>query len=191
MTGRRLLRLLALVAPLLAAPGCLTHMFAPSETQEDMDEQLDKLAIPEDFIEVERTKGEIQTTMNAPEPAYVTRTFAAPVKDRDLCVELAEMSRPFGQIEKDYSTVVNERHCSYRLQIEAGWSEVLSVWSYRLRIQATPREEVRRFVNDASCHAEWQEIEASGRVGGVTGGRSIPCWLPEGHALVKFTVTHE
>lgn len=184
----RSLRRALLVLPLLVTPGCF--LFIP-DTHDDMDRRLDGLRLPPGFQELYRERSGHRAGVTAGPDPSVSRTFAAPWKDRELCDELEALARSLGTLQPIASEINSPQLCSFQVQIGAGLdARLVGVWSYRLWISAQSRELVRRRTTDAKCRDELRRVQSTHRARyGVTGGRSLECWLPPGYAHVTFIVT--
>lgn len=158
-----------------------------------MSRQLDRIDLPDGFVRVGGGAGGLRSGFAAASAPYVTRTFVAPWKERALCDELEELAESLGEPLPLAGRVQGEQLCTFQRQIGSGWSaHLVGVTSYRLWIQARSRDLVRRYTSDAQCRDELRRLGSkSMSQGATTGGRSLPCRLLPGQAVVEFHVTGE
>ena len=158
-----------------------------------MARRIDALDLPPGYVEISRDWGGSRNRFAAPPAPYVSRTFATPWRDGALCDDVETLARSLGTLElhEPLTPDGSGQYCHFRLWIGSGWrARLVGVFRYRLFLQAKSRSLVRRHTTDAKCRAELRRLGSEGTLGrGITGGRSVGCWLAPDHGLVEMRVT--
>lgn len=162
----------------LSLQGCI----GPPDTFDDMWDQLDQVAIPDDFTLVGEEYYGARSRAGAAPPPTVTRTYSARWDNSGLCDRISALLGNYGRVE-----TYRAGTCGFRTTIPSGWrARFVSVSRYDLSIYARSPETVTNLSADRCAEAR-SAYEDSHPEGSYL-FRPEECWVPPGEAYVSITV---
>jgi hypothetical protein len=155
--------------------GCL----GPPDTFGDMQTQIDRVVVPEDFLLVEeRSNGLRGRFAAAPNPS-ITRTFSARWDSGGLCERIRSITESRGLPES-----TGKGDCRYRTRVPSGFTaKLLNVRSYELELFAHHPEMVVNSLSEGDCEDSRRFYEESG-LASFYAWRHGRCWVDPDLAFV-------
>jgi hypothetical protein len=172
-------RLGVLLLVAMLAQSCL----GPPDTFGDMQTQLDRVIVPEDFLLVEAVanNGGLRGRFAAAPSPSVSRSFSARWDSGALCERIRSITESRGLPES-----TRQGNCGYRTRVPSGFTaKLVNVWSYELELFVHHPETAVNSLSEEQCEDARRVYEERG-LASFYAWRDGRCWVDPDLAFVAI-----